>query len=219
MNALKSLTLLLAVFFTTVGISQKPFEGLITFDVKYIELSPELKTYESSLPQKALVYFKGSKIRVEQATAFGKQIVITDQENEQMVMLMEMLGQKIALQISREDYLMKVENMKDQRIDYEDDTKTFAGIECEKAIVTDATNGKKLVVYYTTMFDNPGNKFIALKGFPLFYQEITSNSVSMELKAMEVEEKPVDERLFEIPPEYQIMTREEMQQSFMGLGQ
>ncbi|MFZ6052987.1 DUF4412 domain-containing protein [Halocola ammonii] len=219
MHALKSLTLLMAVVFTTVGICQKPFEGLITFDVKYNELSPELKTYESSLPQQASVYFKGSKIRMEQTTAFGKQIVITDQENEQVFMLMDMLGQKIALQIPREDYQMKVENMKDQRIDYVEETKTFAGIECEKAIVTDATNGKKLTVFYTTLFENPGDKFIALKGFPLFYQETSSNSVSMELKAVTIEEQPVDDQLFDIPAEYKIMTREEMQQSFMGLGQ
>jgi hypothetical protein len=204
---------------TAVGICQNPFEGLITYDVTYNELSPELENYKNSLPQQASVYCKGSKIRMEQVTAFGKQVIITDQENEQMVMLIEMLGQKIALQIPREDYLMQIENMKDQRIDYVQETKTFAGFDCEKAIVTDATNGKKMVVYFTTAFDNPGNKFIALKGFPLFYQDSTNKSVSMEMEAVEVKEQFIEDQLFEIPADYQLMTREEMQQSFMGIGQ
>lgn len=214
---------LMAVIFT-LGISlgtfgQKTFEGSIIYEIEYLELSPEVEEYKNSMPQKMKIMFKGDKFRLEQSTAFGNQVIITDQENKETVMLMDLMGQKIALKVPAEDYQMRLENLKDQRIEYVPGTKTIAGFECEKAIVTNPENGEKLTVYFTTAFENPGNRFMTLKGFPLLYEDDSQTGMQLELEAAEVKEENISDEYFKIPEQYKVMTQEEMQEMFNGFEQ
>ncbi|MBP6455552.1 MAG: hypothetical protein KA275_02380 [Chitinophagaceae bacterium] len=93
------------------------------------------------------------------------------------------------------------------------DTKKLAGYECTSQKVT-YTNGKKATLYSTNALIPSAESFNAmfpgLKEMPLEY-EMNNGSSSMKFVAQSIEIKSVDSEEFNIPKDYKIVTKEELQ--------
>lgn len=212
------------LFCNVLMAGSKSFEGIITFKISY----PESKFNESQqamLPKMLTISIKEAKARTEIKTQMGDQIEITDYKDKSKITLMDIMGQKYAIQMTNAE--IDKENAKEPAatVSVTNETKVIAGYTCKKAIVTVNDDGVKSTyeVYYTNElgtkaanFDNPIYKDI--DGVMLEFSMKTPQ-FTMVFSATAVEKKSISIKEFEIPAEYKVITKEELQSKFGGMGQ
>jgi hypothetical protein len=217
------LPVLMISLFCTSGLiaGNKSFEGMITFKISY----PDSKFSESQqamLPKMLTVTIKGTKSKSEIKTSMGNQIEIIDYTEKTKIALIDMMGQKYAVKSTNEE--IEKENAKEPvpTVVLTNETKVIAGYTCKKALVTTNDDGVKASyeVYYTdelgskvVNFDNPLYKDIdgVLLEFSIKTQQFT-----MVFTATAVEKKGVTAKEFEVPAEFKLVTKEELQSKFGG---
>ncbi|MFL2570924.1 MAG: hypothetical protein ACJ0QL_03490 [Parvicellaceae bacterium] len=204
-----------ALLFATIFYGQK-FEGTITYTLDY-ELPEMMEAQRSMLPTNMITHCKKEYSRVEQKTAMGEQIVITNNENGASTLLMNMMGQKMAIEVSQAD--QKPKSSSNPVITYYEETKKIAGYDCKKASYTVYVEEQKdsvsidlfytpeIPVIYNSQFEN-------LKGLPLEYS-LNTQGMTMEFVANKVDVKKLSKTLFEVPKDYEKITLEEFK-SMMG---
>jgi len=208
----------LAVFFFG-QLSAQSFEGEIHYTISWENLPEEMASMEAMLPKEATGTVKGHMYKFEQPQPMGgKQITIMDNEAESGVLLMDMMGQKKAVVLDKEQRDKMNPNPEDPEFQYMDETKEIAGYDCKKALMTMNSGEQEvtLEIFYTDEIDNVGlNQFEGLKGFPLQYSTSMGNFI-MTLTADKVEEKKVSEEAFAVPDGYEHISLEELQKSMGG---
>ena len=205
---MKNITILiLFILISNVFFSQK-FQGTITYSIDY-DLPEIMEPQRSMLPSEMKTYCKKSSSRVEQKTAMGDQIVISNINTGESTLLMNMMGQKMAIEIGNQD---KDENESTPNIVYLEDSKTIAGYLCKKATYTvfieEQQDSMTMDLYYTSEIPSIYNaQFNQLNGLPLEYT-INTQGMSMTFEAINVELNKQSKSLFEIPKEYEIISLE-----------
>ncbi len=181
-----ALLFLISLFCSNVVLGQDRFEGKIVYSIQYLSLSDNLKGMEFALPSETTIYIKGSKVRTEMDVAYGKQIIILDKETKTGLMLMDMMGMKIAITMSKEDIEEEEKGMKDIEVTYLNEFKKIAGYKCQKGIInSEDEEGEptRTEVYITEKIPNVMSNLGNLKGFALEYTvENRRNEVSDDCK-------------------------------------
>jgi len=192
------------------SVSAQVFEGKITFGIDY-ELPEAMEAQRSMLPSEMIVYITKGHVRIEQKTMMGDQNVITDTKAKTTVLLMNMMGKKMAITMNDDG-----KEQPTPTIVYSKETKTIAGYECKKAIYTtkdQAGEEQELEVFYTEEIPSEANdKLPGLKGYPLEYS-INAQGMLMTLAAKSVSKEKVSKKLFEIPEGYEEMSMEDFMKS------
>jgi len=192
------------------SVSAQIFEGKITFGIDY-ELPEAMEAQRSMLPSEMIVYITKGHVRIEQKTMMGDQNVITDTKAKTTVLLMNMMGKKMAITMNDDG-----KEQPTPTIVYSKETKTIAGYECKKAIYTtkdQAGEEQELEVFYTEEIPSEANdKLPGLKGYPLEYS-INAQGMLMTLAAKSVSKEKVSKKLFEIPEGYEEMSMEDFMKS------
>lgn len=217
-----ALTMILGWILVSAFALPKSFEGVITYKISY----PDNKFTESQLamfPKVMTITIKGDKAKSEIQTPMGAQIEITNYTDKTKVGLINMMGQKYAIQQTSEEIQQDMKDDPQGQVQLTEETKTIAGYTCKKAVVTVDDDGTKTTyeVWFNnefgamnSNFDNPLYKDI--NGVLLEFTMVTPQ-FSMEFSAISVEKKSVSGKEFEIPAEYTLTTKEELQ-SKMGGG-
>src|SRR6056297_567545 len=221
MKKLNVFGILIFCLMTTTIWGQKAFsEGSVKFEITEVT---------SDNPQLAgqLEMMKGSTMTIfvkedQQLTSMNmmngmmQQKMIMDKENNSMLMLMDMMGRKIKVDMPMDDADM---DDVDVNIEYfEDDRKEIAGYDTYKAVMITKAEGQEveLETYITDEFkfdgkmiqNAPGSK--QLRGMPLEYT-IKQPQLSMTFTAQEILTS-VDDSVFDIDTEgYEEMDPEELQ--------
>lgn len=205
-----------AIFLVAATPLKAQFEGVIKYSISFENLPPEMEDYKSQLPSQATSTIKGSMVKMEQPLGMGmKQVIIMDNEAESGVMLMDVMGQKKAIVLDKENREKFEQSQPQPEFKYLDETKEIAGYECKKAVMTmsDGKQDVELELFYTEEIESPGiNEMRGLKGFPLQYST-SSGPFVMTFTAESVEEKKVSEEEFTIPEGYEHITLDQFQQS------
>jgi len=199
--------------------AQKRFEGSVTYAIEYKDLPAEMAAMEAMLPDEMTIRIKGDKSRVEQSMGMGmSQVIISDAKTENGLMLMDMMGKKVAIEMNKEE-LEKLDTKKEDaktKIEYLDGTKDIAGYTCKKARILTGASGS-IELYYTEDLPSSAHKeFKELKGFPLEYSVI-SGPMNMKMTASKVVKEKIDKTLFEIPSGYDKQSFEDFQKSMQGM--
>jgi hypothetical protein len=153
---------------------------------------------------------------------FTNQTLIDDKG---MIMLMEQMGNKMAIKQTKEEMAKEEAKVKDKpadpKIEYTTETKTIAGYECKKAIVTMVGKDKKeekMEVWYSDKFENnnkegkgQGQSFMkGLKGMPFEYAG-GQGGMKFKMVAKEVSVDPVSDEKFALSTDgYKLMTMDEL---------
>lgn len=196
--------------------AQGNFEGKILFTISYIDLPAEMKNYEAMLPKDMTIMLKGNKSRVEQSQMMGKNVIVSDMDQKNGFVEMDMGGQKLRMNISTKEFEAEENILKN--LEYLDETKTIAGYPCKKAIVKDDSGAVVMTLFYTEKIKNQAQKeFAGLKGFPLEYS-MSQNNINMVIAASEISEEKVADAVFVKSDGYQDITQEDLQK-MMGGGQ
>lgn len=209
------LTSLATLVVTFNLIAQKSFEGTVNYSINYTDMPDEMKQYESMMPKEMTLKIKGDKSRMEQSSAMGSTTTITDDKAKKVTVLLNMMGQKIAMEQNTSEDKEK----ETPKINYLEGTKKIAGYTCKKAEITHSDIEEAMVVYYTE--DISGTKtnaqFKGLNGFLMEYT-IKNQGMTMTIAAKEVKEEKISNAEFTIPSDYESMTEEEFKKQ-MGGGQ
>ena len=201
---------------------QKSFEGVITYKITY----PDNKFSESQMamfPKVMIITIKGDQARSEIQTPMGPQIEITNYAEKSKVGLINMMGQKYAITETSDQIMEDLKEEPTPVVEITGETRTIAGYTCKKAIVTVNDNGSatKYDGWFTEdfgaenpNFDNPIYKDI--NGVMMEFSMVTPQ-FTMVFSAISVEKKKVSSKEFDIPADYTVTTKEELQ-SKMGGG-
>lgn len=208
---------LLSVMAIFVGSTFAQFEGKVVFGLEY-ELPEAMESQRSMLPSEMEMLISKHKTKVIQNTMMGAQIVISDTKDKSSVLLMDMMGQKMAIDMPTPTEADKA-NEPTPEYKYDDKTKKLAGYKCKHAVmVIEDENGEtsEMDVYYTEDIPAAANdKLKGLKGFPLEYT-IVSQGLTMTVSAKSVAKEKIASSEFEIPEGFTKMTMDEFKAS-MGM--
>lgn len=202
---------LTACFALATLLATAQFEGKISYEINYEEVPDEIAGYESMLPKEMSMFIKGSKTRVEQSMGMGEQIVIMDNTTKEGVILMNMMGQKMAIKMDKETIESQEEEENEPQFKYLNETKKIAGYTCKKAEMWfEGEEDDVMVVYYTEKIQNTANTNVkGLKGFPLEYQ-VAKQGMVMNMVANNVSKEKINDSKFEVPDGYEEKTMEEL---------
>ncbi|MFN4123833.1 MAG: DUF4412 domain-containing protein [Flavobacteriales bacterium] len=213
-------TLLIAAGFlisALFNVNAQEFEGRIVYSITYPKLdNPDMA---AMLPKESTMFIKGDMVRVEANSGMGiKNVTITNVKDKKSTVLMDMLGQKIALTAENDE---EEENpYKDAKVTVTDDTKTIAGYRCRKAIIEpkDSKDGK-LELYFTKDLGsnarNASGPFKQIEGAVLEYS-IKQQGMDMKFTASTVSKENVPDSKFKIPDGYTFMSRKDFMKSMGG---
>ncbi|MEP7167958.1 MAG: DUF4412 domain-containing protein [Bacteroidota bacterium] len=221
MNTYKKLLLFFVLMAANIiyANGQKIGEGKAVFEISYPDADiPDEQM--AMMPTESTMFFKDNEARVEMKMGMGmNQVMLFDNKAKIMTMLMDMMGNKIAIKMNEED--IKKRKEKDGKKDYEikvtDETKDIAGLKCRKAIVTSADGS--FDIYFTDQVTyrngNWASEYKGIDGFPMQYK-ITQGSMTMQMTAKSVTKEKVEDEKFTVPSDYKPMTMEEMQKMYSG---
>ncbi|WP_420386209.1 DUF4412 domain-containing protein [Roseivirga sp.] len=212
---------LLCFFAMTAQLSVAQESFKITFDFAIDAEGDEAEMAMMMMQDSKMVLaFKGDKARVHMDMGMMTTTVISHDDSKSGLMLMDMMGMKMAVAMTEADYKKALENQKDPKIEETGETKTIAGYKCKKAIVTDE-DGTKMTIYYTPDL-KPLNKnteytYKGIEGMPLEMHTV-QEGMTITITATEVVKNNVsdDEFNLDIPEGYKKMTMQELEQ--MGGG-
>jgi GLPGLI family protein len=194
--------------------------GKITFEIAYTDdkMDEDMKAF---LPTESTLYFKGDRSRMETGMAMGKSITITDQSRKKSVVLMDFMGNKIAIESDLSKDSSQVKRDLNLHVEHLDGEKAIAGYNCKKARVTQKQEGKEYAfdVWYTDEIGSHNGLAYGLeeiKGCMLEF-EIVQNAMQMRMTTKSIEKIDVNDDMFEIPQGYTLKSIDEMK-SMMGGG-
>lgn len=227
-NYRKLLIVCFSVCFPFFTFAQRQIkEGKVFFDMSYPKIPEHLKQYQSMMPNDASLYFKNGKSRVEMPNPMGKITTITDSLQQNITVLMNLPGHKIALRKTKEemkqvesDLLNGLERPKTHVV-LKPETKEIAGFICHRAIIytgNDSLNVSDECWYSTEL---PPLMLIADSGFDdikgmVMEYNTHQEGIECHLKVRKVFDEAVGDVLFEIPSQYKIVTEEELMKIMNG---
>ncbi len=217
----KLFSTLAVVALSALSLNAQIKEGTITYAMTMEGLPPEQAAMIGDMELKST--FKNTMVLTEMSSMmFTNQTLVDDKG---MVMLMEQMGNKIAVKQTKEEMEKEEAKQKekpaDPKIEYTAETKTIAGYECKKAIVTMVGKDKKeekMEIWYSDKFENlnkegkgRGQSFMkGLKGVPFEYSG-AQGPMKFKMVAKEVSIEPVADSKFELSTEgYKMMTMDEL---------
>jgi len=197
MNIKKILTAV-AILTATLTYAQDNKEGSVTYVTTMERLAPEQAAIMGDM--ETIVSFKNGKSLTEINSMMYTGKILNDENG--MLALAEAMGNKTYVKMTKEEMEKKAAERKekektaDPKIEYTDETKSIAGYDCKKAIVTMTTqkDGEtKTDVWYTDKIPyisaggrgKGGEMFPGLKGMPLEYS-FSQGAMKMKMVAKSV---------------------------------
>lgn len=194
-------------------------EGAIEYDAAIVDQSNPMATLA---PNKMTIKFKNNKSCAEMSAGMGlfSTSFISDPETKSMTQLVKLLNKKFSLvqhaadiQKENETYPLEITPLKE--------TKVIAGYKCQKAHVkVNDELGSEFDIFYTKDLNikdpNFANPFYKVDGVLMEYQ-MKKFGLEMKFTAKAVKNEDVDDSTFELPDDYKPVSKEEMDELFLGL--
>jgi hypothetical protein len=216
----KLFTALSAFVLSAVSLTAQIKEGYIVYDMKMEGLPPEQAAMMGDMETK--VTFKNGKSLTEMSSMMFTNQTLSDEKG--VLMLMEQMGNKMAIKQTKAELDKEESKMKDKpadpKIEYVNETKTIAGYECKKAIITMVDKDKKenkVEMWYCDKFENPNKDgkgrgqgmMKGVNGAPFEFSS-AMGPMKVQMIAKEVSIEPVADSKFILSTEgYRVMTMEE----------
>jgi hypothetical protein len=210
----------LSFLIPSITIQSQNFEGKITMKMEILDVPKEMEQMKAMLESTITTYTKGKKSRVEMSNPMsGNSIIITDLTKNEVVMCMDMMGQKTAIVSTTDQYEEQNGQKEDVKVEYvsSNETKTIAGHSCKKTIAKIEHEGEKMdmEIWYAPDIANTNLQMSEVSGMPLEYT-MKVEQFKMHFIATDVTEQSVSNDKFDIPAGYTLKTSEEFQKEMGG---
>ncbi len=180
---------MLVVLGASKDLYSKDFSGVIIYNITYDEtkMDPQMV---AMMPKTLKMMIKEGKVKTEMSMGMGKNVNIFDSESMTGIMMMDMMGQKYAIEMNTGDIEKELEEGPDVKVEKLSETKDIAGYTCNKAVVkilkASGETEYEMEVYYTDELgsgginmDNP--MFKDIEGVMLEY---TIKEENMDMKLL-----------------------------------
>jgi hypothetical protein len=216
---------LIALFFITGTISlsaakKKNFTGKITFSIS-IQADNLPEQAKAMMPKTMTLYVGEDKTKTEIFTQMGMQSSIEDLEQKTKTSLIDMMGQKYVIRDSWEDVKKELEEMPEMKVEKTTETKEILGYTCTKIIAINVEDGKEYATAWVTdemnVHENmnfSNDAFAGITEMMLEFEMDAGNGMIMTFTAIEIDDKKIKDKVFEVPEGFQETTREELQGTF-----
>ncbi len=203
---MKKLITAVAIFCSAFAFAQK--EGSVTYVMTMEGLPPEQAAMMGDMETK--IFFKDNKTYTEMNSMMYSYKILNDDNGQ--LFLMDQMGNKFFTRTSKAEMDKNAEVAKDKepKIEYINETKTIAGYECKKAIVTgQGKDGEvKSDVWYCEKVPyisqgggrKGGEMFKGLKGMPMEFQ-VKQGPMNIKMSATAVSFEPVPDSKFVLTTE------------------
>jgi len=208
----KFLIIFFLALFSFVGISQKNFEGIITYSINYNEIPKEMVSVTSQLPTVLIVKYHESMKKEEVISEQSSKITITDLVSNKSFVLMTLFGEKIAL-IRDEENKKICDLYSECNVVITKESKKIGDFECTKALLYFPKIKEPSEVYYTDEYKANDGKFSKIGGIPLEFSTV-ENGMLITYTMLTIENKSLKMKEFEVDKSYTILTPEELQKQF-----
>jgi len=210
----KFFTLLLLLFLgvgTQVQAQTTDFSIQYDVEVSGDEIEPMVAAMMAGTTME--LSFKGSKSRmVMDMGMLSKTVAVTDGEAKKGVVLMDMMGRKMAIPMTEEDFQPDAD-APEPKIRKTGKTKKIAGYNCKQAFI-EAEEGQEFEIWYSEDIRVEAESeynYSGLNGFPL-QMDVNQEGMMMKMTAKEVSKGKLSKDLFstEIPDGYDITNPAEL---------
>lgn len=195
-------------------------EGVIEFEVTYPETDAG-DLMAGILPNEMTLKFKDNKT-IGKLSSMGifTTSIIAYPDSKKVAQLVRIMTKKYVLMLDSAEVQDLYSELPEMTVHFVDETKEIAGYKCKKAIITFKNDIKEeFSVYYTNDIEiensNWPTPFHEIDGVLLEYR-VRKYNIEMRLTATRVTKSTIDDSEFEIPPDYNKITQEEMNQIFEG---
>ncbi|MGZ3932107.1 MAG: GLPGLI family protein [Bacteroidia bacterium] len=186
-------------------------EGTITYAMTLEGLPPEQAAMMGDMESK--ISFKDKKVFYEMTSMMVNVKSLSDENGN--VTTMDQMGNKTYTKMTKEEIEKKTaenkDKVKDSKIEYTNETKTIAGYECKKAIVTYTSpkeGEQKTEVWYTEKIPYlqggakraSGDPFSTLKGMPMEYS-MNQGPMKVKMLAKEISTDKIPDSKFVLSTE------------------
>lgn len=206
---IKILGLILLLFVVFSGFSQKNFKGTIFYEIQYLDNDIDT-IIKKSLPKKFEVSYQDKQTRTVLKNELGSSVLIANAETGTTTVLFDIKGQKFAIVNNKQDRESLVKAIPETLIKFTDQTKKILGYNCKKAELYQ--DDKVLEAWYTDEIEiqqvNWFTQFKHIKGVMLEYTQ-KANGLENRYVAKSIKKEKLKSKVFEIPSDYQIVTKSE----------
>lgn len=210
---MKRLFTILTLSFLYLYAAGQKNEGYIRFSMQYSD-SELSKEERAALPSESEIWFKEDRMKMMMPMGMGLQSSVLI-NNDQVHLLLDMMGNKMAIKTSRKEMQADVKTAKRFKLKSRtDDTKEIAGYTCKKAIMS-SEGEQDMIVWFTDQISAKSIWYYnmeGINGFPLEFS-LKTPEIDARMIAKEVRLGAVEEQQFIIPDGYKVMTQEEMMKS------
>ncbi len=201
------------LFFFSVSYGQTKFsEGSIVYNITVNTNDANPKLADGFDGATNTIYVKGKLSRSELVSVFGTQSTIIDGKTGQVTVLKEYGDKKYMINMTPEDWIKANQKYDSVTFTYENEYKTIAGYNCQKAIGK-LKNGETFTVYFTNELIPENKEFQysnkSLPGLALEYESnLGTNKVTFT--ASKISFDPVPASKFDLPKTgFRVMTYQE----------
>jgi len=201
------------LFYTSVAFAQKKFsEGSIVYNVTVNTNDPNPKLADGFDGATNTVYIKGKLSRSELVSVFGTQSTLIDGRTGKVSVLKEYGDKKYMITMTPDDWVEANQKYDSVSFTYENEYKTIAGYNCQKA-VGKLKDGETFIVYYSKDLLPESRDFQYsyknLPGLALEYESVLGNS-KVTFSASKISFDPVPIAKFDLPRSgFRVLTYQE----------
>lgn len=196
MNILKS-ALVLCFFALPLFCGAQSFEGLVIYKVEYISVPEGMN--KDLLCEQMYFYTNGNQHRIEEKGLAAGNIFLYSAGYPFETVLLNWLGHPVAISQSL--------NYPSVPLSLESQTSNFAGQSCSLVKLNDQ------LVFCADELQGQFPWLPMIENLPLSFN-IERNGCKMQLTAIQIEHMPIDMAFFQVPKEYSMMDKAELQGLF-----
>lgn len=192
-------------------------EGIIEYDAVVLDKNNPMADLA---PDKMTVKFKDNKSSVDLSAGMGlfSTTFISDPDTKTMTQLVKLLNKKFAYIMDSTAVKKEIDSAGVFKIEKTSETKTIAKFKCKKARVSFPKNTQPPYdVWYTDEINiqNPNwsNPYREIDGVLMEYQ-MNRYGLALKFTAKNVTKAEIDNSSFELPEEYKLISKEEMEELF-----
>ncbi|HIA36187.1 MAG TPA: hypothetical protein EYN89_05475 [Flavobacteriales bacterium] len=196
-------------------------EGRIVFEISYpkTEIGDVMA---SMLPSEMHLRFKDNRTAGELVAGMGlfQTSLIADPNTKVVYQLLKLMNKKYVVKSDSTEIKGLYSELPEMQVVKTNETKEIIGYKCKRAIVKFEGNIKEeFSIFYTEEISiansNWCTPFHDIKGVLLEYN-VRKYNYEMKLEAVEIVKEEIDNSYFEIPDDYEIIGKEEMDKIFEG---
>lgn len=216
------LSVLVLTLSTTLYAGEKPFKGIIIYDLIYTgDIDPATL---SQLPKEITKFIYGNKLKTEvnQGGAYITEIQDGDAKTQTVLLDIEMMGKKFVIRKSTKEIEEEMAELPESTIKYIDETKEIAGYICKKGeLITKDDEGEESIsiFYYTEELGNKtwnyGSEYSEVNGAILEYEE-SAGDFNVKFVAKLIKKGKVKETDFLVPSDFEEVSSEQLREMFGG---